>query len=276
MQIRSPGCSGTGLPVAIAAPLSWVPLMEPGSTSIQLPSGSAASTACRCEIPGSVGGPVRSISGAMPRDALRRPIQTSRPVSRNSRGGQYAGNSIAAGSFRAADRTRSKYAGSAVATAVHADGAPAPMRPGGGLAARPEAGAAPVPGRCRVPAAGREPGGRASRRRAHGHPADIAEVRGRRLVTTRAGCHRAPRYFLVRTVLADQDVRELNATGPLPRALCCQVSSAKGCAEYAIRFLQRPQVPGDQRSGPVSGAAGSSSRPGRPGPRAVDTQPART
>ncbi len=56
-QIRSPSWSGTRTPPGISPPLTIVPLAEPGSSTAQLPSGSAIRTACRCETPGSVGRP---------------------------------------------------------------------------------------------------------------------------------------------------------------------------------------------------------------------------
>jgi hypothetical protein len=61
--MRSPSCKGTGTPVAISLPLTRVPFSEPGSITDQPGPGLAISTACRREMPGSRGGPVRSISG---------------------------------------------------------------------------------------------------------------------------------------------------------------------------------------------------------------------
>src|SRR5215471_20313482 len=87
-QIRSPSCSGTRTPPGISPPLTIVPFAEPGSSTTQLPSDSAIRTACRWETPGSAGGPVRSISGSSPRDALRRPMRISWPDKRNLRSGQ--------------------------------------------------------------------------------------------------------------------------------------------------------------------------------------------
>src|SRR5487761_566436 len=91
--IRSPSCSGICWLVGMSVPLSWVPLAEPGSRTAQ-PSGAAIRTACSRLTPGSVGGPVRSISGSRPREGLRRPMRISVPVSWNRRSGQYAGNGI--------------------------------------------------------------------------------------------------------------------------------------------------------------------------------------
>src|SRR5215469_15569648 len=89
--MRSPSCNGTGTPVGISLPLTIVPFSEPGSITDQPITGSAIRTACRREMPGSSGGPVRSISGVSPREALRRPIRISRLVSANRRSGQYGG-----------------------------------------------------------------------------------------------------------------------------------------------------------------------------------------
>jgi len=85
--IRSPSWRGNRTPAVISLPLTTVPFSDPGSRIVQLPSGSANSTACSREMPGSVGGPVRSISGSRPRDTLRRPMRISGPASRNRRSG---------------------------------------------------------------------------------------------------------------------------------------------------------------------------------------------
>src|SRR5579859_5687114 len=105
----------------MSAPFTWVPFDEPGSSTDQPPPGCETRTACRCETPGSAGGPVRSISGSSPRETLRRPIRASLPDSPNRRSGQYAGNSSALASGPPAATTRSKYARSAVTTAVQPD-----------------------------------------------------------------------------------------------------------------------------------------------------------
>ena len=74
--IWSPGRRGTGLPEGTSLPLTWMPLVEPRSMTDQVPSGAANSSACRRETPGSGGGPVRSISGWMREEPLRRPMRT--------------------------------------------------------------------------------------------------------------------------------------------------------------------------------------------------------
>src|SRR6185437_6923028 len=56
-QIRSPSWSGTRTPATISPLLTIVPFADPGSSTAQVPSGSAISTACRWETPGSGGGP---------------------------------------------------------------------------------------------------------------------------------------------------------------------------------------------------------------------------
>ena len=76
------GANGTAWPEGTSWPLTGCRSCVPRSTTDQLPSGPAMSSACRRETPGSVGGPVRSISGSMRRDTLRRPMRTSAPVQR--------------------------------------------------------------------------------------------------------------------------------------------------------------------------------------------------
>jgi amino acid efflux transporter len=106
--MMSPGLSGTGRPGGISRPLSRVPFSEPGSITAIRPPSAATRTACRRDTPGSVGGPVRSISGSMPRETLRRPMRTSRPLSRNRRRGQYTGNRSEAASSPPCATTESK------------------------------------------------------------------------------------------------------------------------------------------------------------------------
>src|SRR5499427_385702 len=120
--IRSPSWRGVRTPAVISLPLTRVPFSDPGSRIVQLPSGSANNTACNREMPGSVGGPVRSISGSRSRDTLRRPMRISGPASRNRRSGVYPGNSTVAALGPPAATTFSKYARSLATIAVHAAG----------------------------------------------------------------------------------------------------------------------------------------------------------
>src|SRR5580692_112490 len=114
--IRSPSRSGIMSPGAISRPLSSVPLAEPGSRTAHEPSGAESSSRCRRLIPGSTGGPDRSISGSTPRTALRRPIRICLPLSWNRRSVLKAGN-VTAGPVRPLlSSMRSKYGRSDVTT----------------------------------------------------------------------------------------------------------------------------------------------------------------
>jgi amino acid efflux transporter len=106
--MTSPGLSGTGRPGGTSRPLTRVPFSEPGSMTAIRPPSAATRTACRRSTPGSVGGPVRSISGSMPGETLRRPMRISRPLSRNRRRGQYTGNRSVAASSPPCAATESK------------------------------------------------------------------------------------------------------------------------------------------------------------------------
>ncbi len=90
---RSPSLSGTGTNgwIGSSAPLIVVPLVESWSTTDQEPSGCCTSSACWCDTPGSSGGRPRSMSGASPVDARRRPIVTCGPVSGSCCSAPYAG-----------------------------------------------------------------------------------------------------------------------------------------------------------------------------------------
>ncbi len=68
-----------------------VPLVEPGSTSVHVSSGRLSSTAWVWEAPGSSGASLRSISGTVPCDTLRRPIRIWGRSSGIRRSGQYGG-----------------------------------------------------------------------------------------------------------------------------------------------------------------------------------------
>src|SRR3984885_5635664 len=114
---RSPSRSRTRRSVAISMPFTSVPFSEPGSRMAQVPSGSGIRTACRRETPGSVGGPVRSISGENPRLGLTRPMRIWSPVSSNRRSDQYSGNRRGAAAGTREASTPSKCARSAVTTA---------------------------------------------------------------------------------------------------------------------------------------------------------------
>src|SRR5579859_400562 len=114
--IRSPSRSGIMSPGAISRPLSSVPLAEPGSRAAHEPSGADNSSRCRRLIPGSTGGPDRSISGSTPRTALRRPIRICLPWSWKRRSVLNVGNTTA-GPVRPRLRCiRSKYSRSDVIT----------------------------------------------------------------------------------------------------------------------------------------------------------------
>src|SRR5690606_27911396 len=108
---RSPSVTGTGRFTSMGSvpPFSVVPLVEPGSTRCQPPSGCARRTACRWETPGSSGGALRSISGRIARDVLRRPIRIWSPISGTRRSGQYGGNVRRAASGPICAITVSKY-----------------------------------------------------------------------------------------------------------------------------------------------------------------------
>src|SRR5580698_716780 len=77
--MRSPGLRGTEPREGTSRPLTVMPFSVPRSTIVQVPSGAGMSLACWRETPGSLGGPMRSISGLMPMEALRRPMRTSAP-----------------------------------------------------------------------------------------------------------------------------------------------------------------------------------------------------
>src|SRR5690606_33292592 len=147
--MRSPSETGTGTFVAMGsgASLIFVPFADPGSISAQEPSGCATRIACRCETPGSSGGPLRSISGLSPRDRLRRPIRTWLPTSGNTRSGQYGGKTILAASGPPWAMTESKYCRSAETTACQ----PVYGGPAGAPGGAPVAGPVPGYGRPWVP-----------------------------------------------------------------------------------------------------------------------------
>src|SRR5579862_8251803 len=114
--IRSPSCSGIMSPGAISRPLSSVPFAEPGSRRAQEPSEAESSSRCKRLIPGSTGGPDRSISGSTPRAALRRPIRICLPLSWNRRSALNAGNVTAGPVSPRLSSMRSKYCRSDVIT----------------------------------------------------------------------------------------------------------------------------------------------------------------
>ena len=71
----------------------------------QVPSVALRSSACWREMPGSAGGPVRSMSGWRGDLLLRRPMRTSVPESVNRRSTAYTGKVIVAASAASAART---------------------------------------------------------------------------------------------------------------------------------------------------------------------------
>src|SRR5690606_38255720 len=120
--IRSPSRTGTSTLNGIGSidPFRQVRLVEPGSTSVQEPSGLASRTAWVWETPGSSGGSRRSISGGDGRPAPRRPIRTCGPTSGMRRSGAYGGKVSRSESGPPSATTLSKYSRSAVTTAVSA------------------------------------------------------------------------------------------------------------------------------------------------------------
>ena len=102
MWMRSPSATGTALLVSMGSVLSLrnVPLADPGSMRVQPPSGLPTSTACMWDTPGSSGAPERSISGLIPREALRRPMTARSFVRVKTRSGYTAGNGISSACMR--------------------------------------------------------------------------------------------------------------------------------------------------------------------------------
>src|SRR5882757_9312516 len=109
--------TGTGA-FGVSTPLpTVVPLVESRSTICQPPSGWASSMACSADTPGSSGGPLRSMSGSMPRERLRRPMVSRSPSRANRRSGQNGGNDTSAVSGPSRRRTSSNQSRSARTTA---------------------------------------------------------------------------------------------------------------------------------------------------------------
>ena len=105
--IRSPSRSGTCWLAGISVPLTIVPFagarVQDRPPAIRPGDEDGVSR----EIPGSVGGPVRSISGYRPRDALCRPMRICAPARLNRRSAAYAGKSIPSAPAPLARRTMS-------------------------------------------------------------------------------------------------------------------------------------------------------------------------